>query len=407
MIFDPDTRKISLACNEPDEEDIITDPEGHYRELVDHVKSVYRKIKKAPIESFPEFLWEPAQNDFSDDVYVDHHQYIDMGIGRIEAENGSEIMNAVGKLKNRYKNYFDYIDALAVWERYRNFIEDTYGDFEYFGYLFENGVTSYQFKRKPKLKNAKKNRHLLEIDVPISRINPNDSLSITEIAELCNEMPDQIEIYDDYYEYVTYLSEYNKKEEKRMQREDRIKNCRRVTTSGLPEIGAITNYLTNDSKAEAFKYGANRDRPLSEDIEAFHEYDGLEEDLKRDAMGLRNTVSLDTISGIYVTKTRTQDEIDVYTTLAANGYDVSGLMTNTSMDRTAMKLISESVSKYDDSFTSKKAKKMRKKRAKNEKKLIEALTANESVRKIMTKNRVTFDTDENMLSFTLKDILVQ
>ena len=42
---------------------------------------------------------------------------------------------------------------------------------------------------------------------------------------------------------------------------------------------------------------------------------------------------------------------------------------------------------------------------KEERKLYESLSANESVRSILTKNRVSFNAEDSMLSFTLKDIM--
>ena len=42
---------------------------------------------------------------------------------------------------------------------------------------------------------------------------------------------------------------------------------------------------------------------------------------------------------------------------------------------------------------------------KEERELYESLSANESVRNILTKNRVSFNADDSMLSFTLKDIM--
>ena len=56
-------------------------------------------------------------------------------------------------------------------------------------------------------------------------------------------------------------------------------------------------------------------------------------------------------------------------------------------------------------MSEKKMKKLKKKRAKKERKLYETLQSNEEVRSILTKNRVSFDPSENMISFTLKDVL--
>ena len=401
MIFDPESRQISFACDDEEEEKV--DPQEHYNQLVDDIKNMMRKIHKSPNENFPDFLWEPVQNDFSDEYSIDNHIYIDMGLGKIEVNNGGEIMDSIRDLKNRYKDYFEYIDALDRWKQYYNFIEDTYGNFDFFADMAINGGTTIPFKRKPKLKNAKKNKYLLEINVPISRIDREDGLTDDQIKELGDELPDQIEIYEDYYEYITLLADFNKKEEKRLQRENRIRNYRKTSSVGTPDSDAFMAYINGEVSSSNYGASINR-RPLSDDIEAFHEYDGLDEDLKKDAMGLRNKPVMDMSYGVLMETGQTKDEIEVYTELAKAGYEVGIMMKKSNMDRKAVKMITRSVGIEDD-VSPKKAKKLKKKRMKEERKLYESLSANESVRNILTKNRVSFNAEDSMLSFTLKDIM--
>lgn len=401
MIFDPESRQISFACDDEEEEEV--DPREHYNQLVDDIKNMMRKIHKSPNENFPDFLWEPVQNDFSDEYSIDNHIYIDMGLGKIEVNNGGEIMDSIRDLKNRYKDYFEYIDALDRWKQYYNFIEDTYGNFDFFADMAINGGTTIPFKRKPKLKNAKKNKYLLEINVPISRIDREDGLTDDQIKELGDELPDQIEIYEDYYEYITLLADFNKKEEKRLQRENRIRNYRKTSSVGTPDSDAFMAYINGEVSSSNYGASINR-RPLSDDIEAFHEYDGLDEDLKKDAMGLRNKPVMDMSYGVLMETGQTKDEIEVYTELAKAGYEVGIMMKKSNMDRKAVKMITRNVGIEDD-VSPKKAKKLKKKRMKEERKLYESLSANESVRNILTKNRVSFNAEDSMLSFTLKDIM--
>ena len=400
MIFDREQNRFSFASFESDEEEV--DPKQHYAELVADVKSMMAKIKKAPIENFPGFLLEPVQNDFTDEGFDDNHQYINMGLGHIEVENGTEIMQPIYRLRNRYKNYFDYIDALDVWQRYHDFIEDTYGSFDFFAEMVEQGTISFPLKRKPKLKNPKKNKHLLEIDVPISRINREDGLTDEQIKELGEEMPEQIEIYEDYYEYITYLAEYNRKEERRLERENRIRNYRKTSAVGTPDQNAITEYLSDIIPEN--NYGISS-RPLSDDIEAFHQYDGYDEDLKKDLMGLRNKISMDSDWGVICSYGGDRDTYEVYSALASAGYDVRGMVDSSTMDRKAVKLIESVAPDIDTDQSSKKNKKLKKKRKKAEKIIYERMSANETARNILTRNRVSFNADDNIMSFTLKDIM--
>lgn len=405
MILNSNDGHISLASYEPDEEEIV-DPKKHYAELVADVKSMMKKIIRTPNENFPDFIWSPNQNDFSDEYHKDRHQYLEIGIGKYKIENGGEIVNSVKKLKNRYKDYFEYVDALTLWERYYDYIEDTFGSFEAFGEMYDAQVTTIPYKRKPKLKNAKKNKHLLEIDVPISRINREEGLTDEEIAEVASEMPDQIEVYEDYLEYVNLLYKANRKQEFKMQRDNRIHNLRKKSSvsAGTPEMSAIMEYLS-DGNSVVTNFGAtNLNRPLCDDIEAFHEYDGLNEDLKADAMGLRrNKIYTDPNYHIIVESGQSQDDVDVYSALYAAGFEVSAMLNDSNMERKAVKMITRSIGIEED-ISEKKMKKLKKKRRKQEKKLYEALQSDEEVRAVLTKNRVSFDPTENMISFTLKDV---
>ena len=269
--------------------------------------------------------------------------------------------------------------------------------------MVEQGNISFPLKRKPKLKNAKKNRHLLEINVPISRINREDGLTDEQIKELGEELPEQLEIYEDYYEYITQLAKFNKKEEQRMERESRVRNYRKTSAIGTPEANAIMDYLSGNISQD--NYGISRNRPLADDIVAFHEYDGYDEDLKRDLMGLRREIKMDPDYKILCEYGQDRDTFEVYSALASAGYDVKGMVDSSTMDRKAVKLIQKAAPDMIDDLSPKKRKKLEKRRKKKDKELTERLYANEVVRNTLTKNRISFDAEENMMSFTLKDIM--
>lgn len=402
MIFNPDTNQVTFACFDEEDETPEVSAEQHYIDLVTEMRSLMKRIKATPNDRFPEFLWEPSQNSFSPDGYDDPHSYIIMGLGKVKVENGTEIMKSVSQLKNRYKNYFDYIDALEVWQRYHDFIVETYGSFKFFEELVENDDVAFPLKKRPKLKNAKANKHLLEIDVPVSRIDRSQGVSDEVLIKLGAEMPPQLTIYEDYYEYTEYLAKFNKAEELRLQRNSRIKGFRKTTSVGSPEGEAILNYLSGELST-AIDYGSARNRPLSDDIEAFHEYDGYGEELKNELLGLRSSIKIDPNYGYLVETGHMDDEMDVYKELASAGWDVGQMIQNSSMDKKSVKLITNAIG-VDEHISSKKAKKMKKKRMKAERKLYEQLSSDENVRSILTKNKITFSPEDNMISFTAKDV---
>ena len=81
------------------------------------------------------------------------------------------------------------------------------------------------------------------------------------------------------------------------------------------------------------------------------------------------------------------------------------MVESSTMDRKAVKLIEKAAPMMDDDLPLKKRKKLKKQRKKTEQSVIDRLYANESARNILTKNRVSFDADDNIMSFTLKDIM--
>ena len=243
----------------------------------------------------------------------------------------------------------------------------------------------------------------MEIDVPLSRINREDGLTDEQIKELGDEFPDQIEIYEDYFEYITYLAEFNAKEEKRLARESRIRNYRKTSAVSTPDFSAINDYLSGSNNQS--NYGINQNRPLSDDLNASEEYAGYSDDLKKDLMGLRNTIKMDPDYRILCSYGQDRDTYEVYSALAQAGYDVNGMLDTSSMDRKAVKLIQKAVPSLQEDLTPKQLKKMKKRRKKKDKELTERLFANESGRNILTKNRVSFNVEDNMMSFTLKDIM--
>ena len=164
----------------------------------------------------------------------------------------------------------------------------------------------------------------------------------------------------------------------------------------------MTEYLSDIIPEN--NYGISS-RPLSDDIEAFHQYDGYDEDLKKDLMGLRNKISMDSDWGVICSYGGDRDTYEVYSALASAGYDVRGMVDSSTMDRKAVKLIESVAPDIDTDQSSKKNKKLKKKRKKAEKIMYERMSANETARNILTRNRVSFNADDNIMSFTLKDIM--
>lgn len=405
MIFEHNPNEVKYM-DEEDEEEV--NPREHYQELVEDTSKVLKRVKITPNDNFPEFLWTPVQNDFTEDNIPDNHNYIDIGLGKIDIGTDQEIVESIRGLRNRYKDYFQYLDALEVWYRYYDYIEQYFGSFDIFMELVQSGETVIPFKRKPKLKSAKKNKYLVNLTVPISRINREDGLTDTQIAELASEMPDQLDVYEDYYEYSNYLAKFNASEERRLAREYRMRNYRRTKSTGNTDADLLCKYI-NTIESSSSRNAGMYNKPLSDDLDIAHEYDEYNEDVREYLLGLNmnRKIYIDPNYQIFreIGNEKNQNEIDLYTAMYEAGYDISTFAKNSSTDRKAVKMITKQIMQNDPNISAKKAKKLKKKRLKAEKKLNDVLYANEEVRNILTKNKVSFDPEENMLSFTMKDLM--
>ena len=338
-----------------------------------NVAEIKAQAKICPKEQCAHFIWECHQNDFIDEYMEregipDNHEYLSIATGRVKGyTNGCDILRSINKLKRRYKNYYDWLDALEIWEEYYEYIEGYYGNFEIFKEMAAEGTNEFPYKERPKLKHAKRNKFLVEMTEPISRINKAEALPREDLKEIVQDFPYQIEIYEDYYESLEIAEEINANQQRQIAQEYRLKNYLREKKSSSyfenNKTSAIMDYFTTGSTEGLLD--RVMPKPLSEDVAAMHQYDGYEPELRDELMGIRRKIkiSLDNpdIEEFNEQMDKDYDALDVYSYMAANGWDVGGLIDDSGMDETSVEMFHRKIPQLieDDSHDVKKMKKLR------------------------------------------------
>ena len=114
------------------------------------------QIASKPDEAYPDYLFAPLTNDFGIDYY---------NLGTIEDPMVSKARN----LRRKYSNYFAYIDALEVYNDYKQYLIDKYGSWGVVKASMKIGTIDDFIPAKPKLKSKKINKEMLRSGITPSR----------------------------------------------------------------------------------------------------------------------------------------------------------------------------------------------------------------------------------------------
>jgi hypothetical protein len=132
-------------------------------------------LANIPEDRFPSFLNTVLFNDFGE-------RYYEMGIG---GDSEEPVFDAMKRLRRRYNNYFDWVDAMAVWNEYMDIMAAKYGSRRVARKSWALGLIPDIVPAKPKLKGSKKNKEFLSVGfVPSHRVfEPMDFDALKDLAE--------------------------------------------------------------------------------------------------------------------------------------------------------------------------------------------------------------------------------
>lgn len=371
--------------------------EERWEEMKQEVAETLAKAAARTNESLPSFLWTPIINPY-DDGFL----YIKRGIDTI-----NEVISAVINRPNKFKDYYEYIDALADWNEYKAFVENEFGSWKAFVEASKQGLTTLPVKIEPQLKKIEGNRALRKVKVALSRFIPEDHASPDEIRAAIENFEEPIELYDDWFEYEFHIKKLNDAAAKRNAVRERVRNMYRVTYASMdPRMDAITQFLRGDTEPDY--RGIQRPKSLVDEAIAFHDHDFddpaiVERDLQ--AIGRSSAaVYIDSTEGIW-RKQEDAEASEFWSALNAAGYDAFDIIASSGMSKQAKKAAIGTLSMDSGEYSEKQLKKMKKRRKKTEKAMADRLMQDEQVRRTLTHNRINLDRDDELLSFTMDDIL--
>jgi len=108
------------------------------------------------------FLFEVYAVDFGDNYH------------RMDDEPSSELERAARKIRRRYRNISDYLNAMAVYQEYMAKLMLKHGGPQLFKIKLRDGLITDFVPAKPRMKNNKLNKVLLKKKIVVSRVDTSN-----------------------------------------------------------------------------------------------------------------------------------------------------------------------------------------------------------------------------------------
>lgn len=368
------------------------------QEYLDEYDELFPTIQKSEDSLYPEWLFKPVFNDFDDNYFEQSF---------VEDSLKASIM----KLKHRYNDFYEYLDAVDTYNEYMDRMVDKYGSMRVIKNSIAVGMLEDPIPAKPKLKQSKKNMRLLKTGfiptrkIPEFQVSGEELLAIARQAYPVSDIEDLKE--EDTFKKPTkkQLQQLARIKEK-MDGADRRRNMYRSVASNAG-TDFIVEYL---NQAKRGVYGVTGEEDVGQRRSIFdieneinHEKNTRPELLKLEEESLSKTV----IHGTRIVRGIDQVRAEVYKTLYQEGFDIIGKMGRGGLNKESIKLVRSELG--ISAPASKKELKAMKKRAKKEQARMARRADAESLlertllgNKIDTGN-VSRDSNGN-LAFRLKDL---
>lgn len=276
------------------------------KELIAEYAEESLQIARAAENSiFPNFLWEIQMNEFGGDDY------------RLRGTCENSYVLEAYRLKRKYSNYWDYLDAMQIYNAYAEYIESAYGSFEMMKNAAAEGYGTVYIPKMPKLTNKKKNRDFLWTGFLPCRIDEDFVIDPETIDAMIQAVPTSE--LDESYEYT--LPE----QEKRIQHQVLISKSRRdrvnsiyAASSGTRGDGmdAIINFL-NQANTGSIDSRAQSKMSVSETIDDIHEFDGIPPDIVEYMLSPHTRA----IYGGTLADPKQKEQLDILEALVQAGFD--------------------------------------------------------------------------------------
>ncbi len=348
-------------------------------------------VVNSPDDIFPEYLFNPMTNDFGEDYYS-------KGVS-----NDPLIMKAKS-IRRKYSNYFDYIDAINLYNEYIDLLIDKYGSWSLIKNSYKVGMLDEILPPRPRLKKNRKNKEYMRAGIIPSRKYNEAVADDVDIPEVAREVFPN-EFGKDISEDAAFEKprKESRKILKKMKEELSAKSRRKNLYSNVGNnrgTDFIVEYFNQVNRGGYTEDGEYKEKSISEIYRDQEDSLLIPDELMDDAL-LSNTPII--VRGRYVKRSEVA-QIELLKELYEAGIDLIGAKSK-SMDRTAVKLLRRQLGAYSDGpMTKKELKKWKKKNKEEKRRLERQADADSSMERILLKNKISFKNKGNSINFRLRDI---
>lgn len=348
-------------------------------------------VKEAKDDIFPDFVFAPLYNDFGDNYY--QNSFVE-----------DELIASVKKLRRRYSDFFDYIDAMEIYNEYMEKLEEKYGGRRVIRNALKVDAMPDPVPAEPRLKQTRKNKQFLRADIIPSRqievvkLPQEEMLAIARQA-FPNKMGNDIESISPSHDIPKDMRKRLKKMSEEIAGRNRRHNMYR-SVGNNSGTDFIIEYL-NQAKRGVFnssgKYTGDENESLAQIIKENERIENTPPEFLEDELASQTEI----VNGRLVRR-KDYQKLEIYKELYGEGIDVVGTF-GRSMTKQAVKLVRSHIG--DTAPASKKEMKKIKKRAKKEREIIERRRDNNRLlEKTLLGNKFSVDSKDGNLSFRLRDI---
>ena len=348
-------------------------------------------VEEADDSIFPDFLFNPVFNDFGDEYYK-------------KSFANDELITMVKKLRRRYSNFFDWVDAMDIYNEYMNELINKYGSMRVIKNALHVGTIDDPVPAKPKLKMTRRNRQFLRSGAsPARQIEIEKPTRDEMIAIARQSFPDALGNDIDEADAMKKIPKDLQKRFRIMSENiagsNRKKNMYRSVgnNSGTDFIIEYLNQTKRGIYDHSGNFKGNDDMSIADIIKENERIANTPPELLEEEDGNQTEI----VNGQLVRKKDTI-KLQVYKELFGEGIDVIGAF-GKSMDKKAVKMIRSQIG--DTEPATKKEMKKIKKRAKKEREQIERRRDNNRLlEQTLLGNKFDLTSNGNNLSFRLKDV---
>lgn len=363
------------------------------RKLFDEMDRTATICSELDNSIFPDFIWEPIQNEFEDDNYLER--------GMVDNEE----MQAVRMLRRKYSNYYDYLDAIAVYDDYMEKMMERYPSYKFLKNGVQLGIIEEFIPPEPKLKMKKENKLLMNSGACICRTDEvlydffNDASKTTiekmypETAEMYADFPDEA------FEMKTIPKEI-KKQWKEQERKERKRGIY-INYRGSADTDAIIEFMNNNGSIRYDQKGKkSENNSISAIVEEMHQYDYIPPEL----VELELEANTSKVIGGRLVNRDEQDKIEVMSQLLSIGF-ISSDSARSSLGKTGFIMARQKAGLNGaEGLTKKERKKLKKRQKKEKKRLQKTMESDSRMERILKQNKMSFSRDSETMSFKLRDL---